>query len=61
MPARPVPWRQTITFLSILHKEYGVPGPFLVVAPLSTVMHWQREFQNWSDMNAVLFHGQQVS
>ncbi|CAN0193351.1 unnamed protein product, partial [Discosporangium mesarthrocarpum] len=39
--------------------EYGVHGPFLIVAPLSTITHWQREFQNWSGMNTVIFHGGQ--
>ncbi|CAN0096587.1 unnamed protein product, partial [Laminaria digitata] len=48
---------QTVTFLSILHNDYGMRGPFLVVAPLSTVTHWQREFQTWSDMNTIVFHG----
>ncbi|CAN0346710.1 unnamed protein product, partial [Hapterophycus canaliculatus] len=50
---------QTVTFLSILHNEYGKRGPFLVIAPLSTVTHWQREFQTWSNMNAIVFHGDQ--
>ncbi|CAN0188476.1 unnamed protein product [Ectocarpus sp. 6 AP-2014] len=48
---------QTVAFLSILHNVYGKRGPFLVIAPLSTVPHWLREFQTWSDMNAVVFHG----
>ncbi|CAM9497967.1 unnamed protein product, partial [Ectocarpus sp. 13 AM-2016] len=48
---------QTVAFLSILHNDYGKRGPFLVIAPLSTVPHWLREFQTWSDMNAVVFHG----
>lgn len=54
------PRMQTVTFISILHKKYCLPGPFLIIAPLSTIMHWQREFQNWSDMNTVVFHGGQV-
>ena len=32
-------------------------GPFLVLAPLSTLAHWQREFETWSEMNAVVYHG----
>ena len=32
-------------------------GPFLIVAPLTTVSHWQREFEAWTDFNAVIYHG----
>ena len=34
-----------------------VRGPFLVLAPLSTRAHWQREFETWTEMNAVVYHG----
>lgn len=47
---------QTITFL-IEVKRNNVRGPFLVIAPLSTIMNWQREFETWSDMNAIVYHG----
>jgi len=32
-------------------------GPFLVVAPLTTLVHWQREAQKWTSMNAVVYDG----
>ena len=32
-------------------------GPFLVIAPLTTLMHWQREVHKWTDMNAVVYDG----
>jgi superfamily II DNA or RNA helicase len=32
-------------------------GPFLVVAPLSTLGHWSREFHQWTDFNVVEYHG----
>ena len=35
----------------------GTQGPFLVVAPLSTIAFWKREFAVWTDLNAVVFHG----
>jgi len=38
-------------------EEIG--GPFLVVAPLSTLEHWKAEFERWSDLNAVVYHGNQ--
>jgi len=36
-------------------------GPFLVVAPLSTIANWQREFESWTTINAVVYHGSQTS
>ena len=36
-------------------------GPFLVVAPLSTIANWQREFASWTNINAVVYHGSQTS
>ena len=31
-------------------------GPFLVVAPLSTLQHWKRTVEDWSTMNCVLYY-----
>ena len=31
-------------------------GPFLVVAPLSTIGHWKRELEEWTDFNTVLYY-----
>ncbi|PIK44556.1 putative chromodomain-helicase-DNA-binding protein 8-like isoform X3 [Apostichopus japonicus] len=47
---------QSIGFLTEVVK-YGIIGPFLVIAPLSTIANWQREFETWTDMNAVVYHG----
>jgi SNF2 family DNA or RNA helicase len=35
----------------------GVRGPFLVVAPLTTLGHWRREIETWTDMNVICFMG----
>ncbi|GMT28219.1 hypothetical protein PFISCL1PPCAC_19516, partial [Pristionchus fissidentatus] len=51
---------QTITFLSKVW-EYGIHGPFLIVVPLSTVHNWSREFETWTDMNVVVYHGSAAS
>ncbi|KAL9976050.1 hypothetical protein ACROYT_G013284 [Oculina patagonica] len=51
---------QSISFL-IEMQRYGVRGPFLVIAPLSTISNWQREFETWSDINAVVYHGSSSS
>jgi chromodomain-helicase-DNA-binding protein 1 len=37
---------------------FSVPGPFLIVVPLSTIASWQREFSTWlPDFNVVLYTG----
>ena len=48
---------QTIALFSHL-IEMGVPGPFLVIAPLSTISNWKREFNKFApSMPVVLYHG----
>ena len=54
---------KTIQALSWVNSiyEYGIRGPFLVIAPLSTIPNWQREFDGWTDMNVIVYHGSQTS
>lgn len=33
--------------------------PYLVVVPLSTVEHWRREFEGWTDMICCVYHDRQ--
>lgn len=47
---------QTICFLQRVY-DYGIHGPFLIVVPLSTIHNWQREFETWTDMNTIIYHG----
>ncbi|XP_032220278.1 chromodomain-helicase-DNA-binding protein 8 isoform X2 [Nematostella vectensis] len=47
---------QSIAFLFEMQR-YGIRGPNLVIAPLSTISNWQREFESWNDINAVVYHG----
>lgn len=47
---------QSLTFIHAVY-EYGVKGPFLVIAPLSTIPNWQREFEGWTDLNVIVYHG----
>ena len=28
-----------------------------MIAPLSTIANWQREFESWSEFNVVIYHG----
>ncbi|KAG0045043.1 hypothetical protein BGZ83_009717 [Gryganskiella cystojenkinii] len=48
---------QTIAFLAYLYEK-GVWGPFLVVAPLSTISNWEAEFARFvPDVPCVMYHG----
>jgi len=51
---------QSLTFVESVH-QLGIRGPFLVIAPLSTVPNWQREFETWTDLNVVVYHGSVAS
>lgn len=39
---------QAITFLNSLYIEGHCKGPFLIAAPLSTLLNWEREFELWA-------------
>ncbi|XP_034021766.1 chromodomain-helicase-DNA-binding protein 5 isoform X1 [Thalassophryne amazonica] len=53
---------QTIVFLYSLYKEGHSKGPFLVSAPLSTVINWEREFEMWApDFYVVTYTGDKDS
>ena len=52
---------QAIALLEHLWKAEHVRGPFLVVAPLSTLAHWQREVEDWTDLDVLLYHGSRES
>ena len=47
---------QSIAFLNYLFSFQNMRGPFLVVAPLSTLQHWKRTVEDWSTMNCVLYY-----
>jgi hypothetical protein len=50
---------QTAAFLQMLKNHQHLRGPFLIVAPLSTVVNWQRELTSWTDMDVIVYHGSQ--
>lgn len=51
---------QCIAFLAFL-REQGIYGPFLVVAPLSTISNWVSEINRFAPkMPALLYHGTQT-
>ncbi|ETO71882.1 hypothetical protein F444_11867 [Phytophthora nicotianae P1976] len=48
---------QTVMYINHLAVVERSPQPFIIVAPLSTLGHWQREFDSWTNLNAVVYHG----
>eukprot|EP00698_Gefionella_okellyi_P020055 TRINITY_DN6248_c0_g1_i1.p1 TRINITY_DN6248_c0_g1~~TRINITY_DN6248_c0_g1_i1.p1 ORF type:complete len:1850 (-),score=436.56 TRINITY_DN6248_c0_g1_i1:95-5080(-) len=48
---------QAMSITEHMFRVAGLRGPYLVVAPLSTLPHWEREYNGWTDMNAVVYHG----
>ena len=48
-------------FFEVQHDIYSIflgnRGPYLIVVPLSTVGNWIREFETWTDLNAIVYHG----
>lgn len=47
---------QVITFLNHLFEVDEIRGPFLICVPLSTLEHWRREAEGWTNMNVCLYH-----
>ncbi|KAL7719584.1 Chromodomain helicase DNA binding protein [Entamoeba marina] len=48
---------QVVTFFQHLMSFQKLPGPFLIVTPLSTLEHWRREVSEWTDMNVIVYLG----
>lgn len=48
---------QSVTFVNSLFVEFDYCAPALIVAPLSTLVHWEREFKNWTDLRVLTYHG----
>ena len=51
---------QSLAFVDSVYK-CGIRGPFLVIAPLSTIPNWQREFETWTNLNIIVYHGSNAS
>ncbi|ETO07691.1 wu:fd12d03 isoform 1 [Reticulomyxa filosa] len=47
----------SIVFLNYLKEIQKINGPFLIAAPLSTIGHWRRETERFTEMYAVVYHG----
>jgi chromodomain-helicase-DNA-binding protein 7 len=51
---------QSIAFINEIYQK-GIHGPFLIIVPLSTVGNWAREFETWTDLNVITYHGSSTS
>ncbi|MES1918322.1 hypothetical protein MHBO_000304 [Bonamia ostreae] len=47
---------QTVVFLSFLLENSLCSAPFFVVVPLSTIGHWRREAENWSNLRTLVYY-----
>jgi chromodomain-helicase-DNA-binding protein 7 len=47
---------QIVTMMEHIFNQDGLPGPFLVVVPLSTIEHWRREIETWTDMRFCMYY-----
>ncbi len=47
---------QVTAVLEHLHRVENLLGPFLIVVPLSTIEHWRREIELWTDMILCMYH-----
>ena len=48
---------QAVGFIECLRVKCNRPGPFIIVVPLSTIRHWQKELNERSGANTVVLHG----
>lgn len=46
----------TIAFLDHMVRIWKIRGPFLIIAPLSTLDHWKKVAEEWTFMNIVVYH-----
>ncbi|CAO3638143.1 unnamed protein product [Cunninghamella blakesleeana] len=52
---------QSVALLNDIYQHVGIRGPFLIVAPLSTIPHWERAFKAWTDLNVIDYRGNALS
>lgn len=53
---------QTLCLLKYLNVSMGLEGPFLIVAPTSTIFNWQREASKWaSNFDVIIYAGDAIS
>ena len=45
-----------MAFINYLCFAENIPGPFMIIAPLSTLSHWKWIFDSWSYLNTILYY-----
>lgn len=50
---------QSSALLQMVKNHQKSAGPFLVVAPLSTIVNWQREVSAWTYLDVIMYYGSQ--
>ncbi|CAO3585468.1 unnamed protein product [Absidia cylindrospora] len=48
---------QAIALLDDIYRIHGIKGPFIIIAPLSIIPHWERTFKAWTAMNVIVYRG----
>lgn len=47
---------QVVSLIEHMKSEESIRGPYLIVVPLSTIQHWRREIESWTDLNVCVYH-----
>lgn len=48
---------QIVSALNDIATTYQITGPFMIIAPLSTLPHWRNEIEKWTKLNVIVYHG----
>jgi len=48
---------QSVAFVNALFNAFEYTAPALIIAPLSTIGHWERTFANWTSLRVLKYHG----
>ncbi|OHT00807.1 SNF2 family N-terminal domain containing protein [Tritrichomonas foetus] len=48
---------QIVSVLNDIATNAHITGPFLIIAPLTTLPQWKNEFERWTILNAIIYHG----
>lgn len=51
----------TLALFDHLNKYCKLRGPYLILAPLTTLEHWKRIADEWTSLNSVLYYDQSSS
>ena len=48
---------QIVSVLNDIATNHNITGPFIIIAPLTTLPQWKNEFERWSNLNAIIYQG----